>query len=305
VRKNYDDIINELVPDRFAAFDPKAPAEELGQSEDSEYALYRQDNIIWKLPLDNVVNGTFADVEQIDDAEFERLKHNLKMAENFTPYEDTNQYEAVCEQCGHEIDLPEGRDFYRGACPACGGKMSVQPSQNKVAQQGDEPQDDDYFIEDYPSGGYGVSSGQKFLGKFNDYDEAVQIIREDSAGNNWYPNVWLVDDHGGMESIGKDVFAIMKSEEDEPIDIDEMDTYQKGELGDDTVNVFSDVDKKTADDDQMLQEYDSEFGWIEEDSKHEHDERRDESPSSDKPDEMIVGKQPWQEHNYYEGDEKS
>jgi len=62
----------------------------------------------------------------------------------------------------------------------------------------DSPNDADGFIVDKPSGGYDASVDQKFLGNFEDSDLAFQAIR-DNAGPNYFPSVWFVDDHGGMQ----------------------------------------------------------------------------------------------------------
>lgn len=40
--------------------------------------------------------------------------------------ESAIQYEAVCENCGHTVDLPKGNKYYRGKCPLCSGVMSVE-----------------------------------------------------------------------------------------------------------------------------------------------------------------------------------
>lgn len=47
------------------------------------------------------------------------------MADEFSNESDVS-YEAVCQSCGHTIDLPEGNKYYRGKCPVCNGVMSVE-----------------------------------------------------------------------------------------------------------------------------------------------------------------------------------
>ena len=78
--------------------------------------------------------------------------------------------------------------------------------------QGDpdyQPDEDDGFIQDNTRGGYDASVEGKFIGNFGDVDEAYLAIR-DEAGPNFFPTVWFVDDHGGME-LFKDDTKLMAS----------------------------------------------------------------------------------------------
>jgi hypothetical protein len=76
----------------------------------------------------------------------------------------------------------------------------------------DEPQEDDGFIQDNTRGGYDASVEGKFIGNFGDVDEAYLAIKSE-AGPNWFPNVWFVDDHGGIELFN------------EQLDKKEVDTF--------------------------------------------------------------------------------
>lgn len=62
----------------------------------------------------------------------------------------------------------------------------------------DQYHEDDGFIQDNTRGGYDASVEGKFIGNFDDVDVAFQAIR-DNAGPNFFPDVWFVDDHGGIE----------------------------------------------------------------------------------------------------------
>ncbi|MBT9260175.1 MAG: hypothetical protein KM310_10575 [Clostridiales bacterium] len=65
-----------------------------------------------------------------------------------------------------------------------------------------EPAPEDYVIYDAPGGGYdvGVIEGE-FVGSFKDFDEALAAIRAKMDREKFWPNVWLRDDHGGMELL--------------------------------------------------------------------------------------------------------
>ncbi len=64
----------------------------------------------------------------------------------------------------------------------------------------DEPEDDDAFITT-KFDSFSVSFGGSSLGEVVEYDEAEDLIREEGTSQNWYPNVWLVSDHGNVEPV--------------------------------------------------------------------------------------------------------
>ena len=72
--------------------------------------------------------------------------------------------------------------------------------QNINVEAEDEPQDDDCYIS---SNGwvYSVSCSDKFIGKFNEIDDALAAVKTWKASNKWYPNTWFVSDHGNMSLI--------------------------------------------------------------------------------------------------------
>lgn len=78
---------------------------------------------------------------------------------------------------------------------------SAKVAQLEDEELDDQPSDDDYFIEDKPNHGYSVSQSQKFLESFSDRDEAEAFIRKHMDQEKFWPNVWFVDDHGGMQLI--------------------------------------------------------------------------------------------------------
>lgn len=68
----------------------------------------------------------------------------------------------------------------------------------------DEPEVDDFVIQDLPQAGYQVSpSGEKF----DEYALAVAHVRIKAAEDQFWPNVWFMDDHGGFRLISEEVFG--------------------------------------------------------------------------------------------------
>jgi hypothetical protein len=64
-----------------------------------------------------------------------------------------------------------------------------------------EPQDEDYIITDMTRGGYLVSViGGRIHGKdylmFDDREKAEEAIRGLMKTDKFYPDVWLINDHG-------------------------------------------------------------------------------------------------------------
>lgn len=62
----------------------------------------------------------------------------------------------------------------------------------------DEPDEEDAFI---TSDGnlLSVSVGSEHLGTFVEYDEAEEALRNWMNKNKYYPTIWFIDDHGGVE----------------------------------------------------------------------------------------------------------
>jgi hypothetical protein len=69
-------------------------------------------------------------------------------------------------------------------------------------EQHNEPEPEDYTITDRPRGGYDVAEVEgKFLGNFKTYSEAQLFIRGKMSADQFWPNVWMIDDHGGAELV--------------------------------------------------------------------------------------------------------
>lgn len=87
-------------------------------------------------------------------------------------------------------------------------KVNLKNLAEKVLKEDDgeqyEQQEDDCFITDVVRGGYDVSCGGKFISHVDEYDDAIKTIKDWQEKNKWYPNVWFVDDHGGINAINLD-----------------------------------------------------------------------------------------------------
>lgn len=91
-------------------------------------------------------------------------------------------------------------------------KLTLKESDNtdNIDDMSDiQPSEDDGFIKDLTRGGYGASVDGKFIGNFDDRDDAEEAIR-DAAGPNFSPNIWFIDDHGGVELVTDDELSEVK-----------------------------------------------------------------------------------------------
>lgn len=69
--------------------------------------------------------------------------------------------------------------------------------QHELSPEYDEPEEGDFVIQDRPHG-YEVSPGGD---GFISYQSAVVFIQEQMDRDTYYPDVWLMDDHGGFTNI--------------------------------------------------------------------------------------------------------
>lgn len=46
-----------------------------------------------------------------------------------------------------------------------------------------------------------VMSGQRHIGDFGEWDDAIEAIREDMKNENFFPNVWYINDHGNVDQV--------------------------------------------------------------------------------------------------------
>lgn len=67
-------------------------------------------------------------------------------------------------------------------------------------EEEDEPQEDDIFLQPTGTlrGGTSVSAEGKWLGDFEDDVEAIEFIKLWMEENKYWPNVWMVSDHGNI-----------------------------------------------------------------------------------------------------------
>lgn len=69
----------------------------------------------------------------------------------------------------------------------------------------DEPDEDDWVIQDLPQRGYQVSpTGDHFT----DLTAAYAFIKARALRDQVWPDVWFMDDHGGFRIITKEVFGL-------------------------------------------------------------------------------------------------
>jgi hypothetical protein len=117
---------------------------------------------------------------------WEACRELAKNAE-YCPHCDTVFFDPldVCENC-QEVCCDDCKDEY-GLCPDCQDNIPEPDFEN------------DAFYS--PSGRLGSKTSasfcQRHLGEFDSDDEALDAIRKQGKQENWFPNVWFIDDHGG------------------------------------------------------------------------------------------------------------
>ena len=101
--------------------------------------------------------------------------------------EDGFAYELSGEDGSYWIDSPD-REHWLG--------LVIEVNETE-----DEPDEDDAFIVDRPSGGYDVSFCGKFLGNFERENRARAAVSVEMLRSRFYPSVWKVSDHGNAHAI--------------------------------------------------------------------------------------------------------
>lgn len=66
-----------------------------------------------------------------------------------------------------------------------------------------EPEEDDYVITDVVNGGYAVAEWGHagYLADFDTRDEAEEFIRRRGNAEQFFPNVWIISDHGNASIV--------------------------------------------------------------------------------------------------------
>lgn len=73
-------------------------------------------------------------------------------------------------------------------------EKNTKPSDEST--QDEEPNNEDCFITDKPRGGYEVSCGGKYIDNFTEFDDGMAAIRKWRKQHKYWPNIWLISDHG-------------------------------------------------------------------------------------------------------------
>lgn len=66
-----------------------------------------------------------------------------------------------------------------------------------------------------------LSAEQRFIGEYGSVEEALEALKEWTEGSNYYPTLWFVDDHGGIELIDYDGNILDMDALDEEFGLDE------------------------------------------------------------------------------------
>lgn len=75
-------------------------------------------------------------------------------------------------------------------------------------------------IQDNTRGGYDVGSEGKFIGHYDDMDEALAVIDQWMKKNQYFPNIFFVNDHGNVSHIDQKGNEIQSIVENQPSGMD-------------------------------------------------------------------------------------
>jgi hypothetical protein len=98
------------------------------------------------------------------------------------------------ERDGNAGDVNKIDDDPRDECEDCGSSMLGDVDANLLAG----PSDGDYIIQ-YDNTVF--IHDQSLLARFGPDDDARDHIRRDMDAKQFWPDVWLLDDHGGLDLI--------------------------------------------------------------------------------------------------------
>jgi len=65
----------------------------------------------------------------------------------------------------------------------------------------DEEMLEGYVVSDSRGGGYEVAHSHKHVGHYEDMEEAIQAIESEMKRENFYPNIYYVNDHGNVDLL--------------------------------------------------------------------------------------------------------
>ncbi len=113
---------------------------------------------------------------------------------------DTDSEEFVCDSIDSWVD--EWTEKNLTECPECQNNI---PNYDDCPYCGSfHPEDGDYEMKS-KNGTIDVGIiGGSFIGTFDDHDKAIAAIGSDMKRREYYPNVWMINDHGNISQIVMD-----------------------------------------------------------------------------------------------------
>mgnify|MGYP000476040230 CR=1 FL=1 len=74
--------------------------------------------------------------------------------------------------------------------------------EERVLSEENTTQDGDFIIVDSVRGGYDVSiHGERFVRHVPDWESAVEVIQDIAKSENWYPDVWFVNEREAVDKV--------------------------------------------------------------------------------------------------------
>ena len=95
--------------------------------------------------------------------------------------------------------LPDGDPSGPFSCEAEAKAMAESDALDYCEDEADGPAPQDIVITDIPRGGWSVGEVEgEYVGTFTELDEVEAVIKAKMEADSWWPNVWIVSDHGNV-----------------------------------------------------------------------------------------------------------
>lgn len=108
---------------------------------------------------------------------------------------------ATCGTCGLSWD----DSISTSITPTPSGRCPFEYFHDEIEDEPQPDEEDIFFSDSGPLGARtSLVAGGKFLGEFSDFEEAEEAALKWVEKSNYYPNAWIVSDHGNVELYSLD-----------------------------------------------------------------------------------------------------
>lgn len=150
--------------------------------------------------FEEIAQRLYRDIEQ---------QNNVNLEEFIPPGEDEDfdredfGYCLAMEALGQGVSWSDDHEDHGLNVPDIGasGEAFMAAEEYVEREHGPAPHEEDVFIEDARGGGYDISAEGKHLGHVVEWDDAVGMVQDWMNENQYWPNVWHINDHGNVSLV--------------------------------------------------------------------------------------------------------